>query len=482
MSTPTWGLDPKSRRIKVYYDGTSTIAEGMPVCYNYLTTDNWLGVASVDFTTTASTITESGTTAEGGLNEGKFIRVCNPICVNSTTGTFSQSAKTIDDDGNELDNIQVGMMVSVASITDSDIDGNWKVTAVDTSANTITLDMTDAEAAAVTDAIADCHVRIDNIGEFAGVVAGGSPGIGVAGPGVIDIYVANGAIVPVKTVLTSTVAGRTILSIVSSTQTLGNPTDDVPDFLTYSDGLGASGEVDWDAGTIDSKPVAVAAETISSAGLVLAKLDDKLFMHQGGQFDHLLEVGAGAVDVTVNKAFLRFNNTAGNCQALHYCSELAGTGGAAEKGVYRFETIYTGVPAANKSIYGLFSHVEIGAGWGGSGDHCSPLKLSIRTKNVDPDLSSMAILSAINIDWILRETTTGTLSNPPNIGCIMYLNHDSSGTPPDVFIRAEHPDVICQNADGGAMANTATCALFIKITVGSTYYYIPTFTDAELTG
>ena len=85
MSTPTWGLDPKARRISVYFEGETTIYEGMPVCYNYDTTDNWLGVASVDFTTTASSVTESGTTAEGAQNEGKFIRVELPTNNNITS-------------------------------------------------------------------------------------------------------------------------------------------------------------------------------------------------------------------------------------------------------------------------------------------------------------------------------------------------------------------------------------------------------------
>jgi len=82
MSTPTWGLDPKARTITVYYEGTDTIYEGQLLCYNHNTTDNWLGVTSVDFTTTASSLSESGTTAEGSQNEGKFVRVEKPSTSN----------------------------------------------------------------------------------------------------------------------------------------------------------------------------------------------------------------------------------------------------------------------------------------------------------------------------------------------------------------------------------------------------------------
>jgi len=54
MSTPTWGLDPKATRISVYYTESSTIYEGMPVCYEFDATTNWLGVdgSKIDFTTT----------------------------------------------------------------------------------------------------------------------------------------------------------------------------------------------------------------------------------------------------------------------------------------------------------------------------------------------------------------------------------------------------------------------------------------------
>lgn len=75
----TWGTDPVAKTITVYYTETSTtIYEGMPVCYEFDATTNWCGVSSIDATSTASSITESSTTAEGSQNEGKFIRVEDP--------------------------------------------------------------------------------------------------------------------------------------------------------------------------------------------------------------------------------------------------------------------------------------------------------------------------------------------------------------------------------------------------------------------
>ncbi|KKK79843.1 hypothetical protein LCGC14_2829430, partial [marine sediment metagenome] len=64
--------NPRAHAVRVYYFGTSTIYEGMPVCYDNSTT-NWFGGSVSNGEVTAST-----TTAEGSQNEGKYIRVENP--------------------------------------------------------------------------------------------------------------------------------------------------------------------------------------------------------------------------------------------------------------------------------------------------------------------------------------------------------------------------------------------------------------------
>lgn len=69
--------NPRAHRIRVYYEDSSTIYEGMPVCYNYDTTDNWFGG-----TLTAGVVSGTGTTAEGSQNEGKYIRVEDPSTTN----------------------------------------------------------------------------------------------------------------------------------------------------------------------------------------------------------------------------------------------------------------------------------------------------------------------------------------------------------------------------------------------------------------
>ena len=205
MSTPTWGLDPKARRISVYFEGSTTIYEGMPVCYNYDTTDNWLGVASVDFTTTASSVSESGTTAEGAQNEGKFIRVEIPSA--------------------------------------------------------------------------------SNLHAFAGVVAGADHE-GETGPKAIDIYIANGAVVPVRCDVDTT-TGVTILAMTSGEEELG--------FLAA-----------------DSRPVAIAMETETgldgTAGITLARVDPGMFSFNYGTSAAAYSVTPGVYPV--NYRYVEFTSTA----------------------------------------------------------------------------------------------------------------------------------------------------------------------------
>ena len=70
MSFSQFGTNANRRRKKVYYEGTDTIREGMPVAYNNDTTSNILGVD-----TGVDPQVKSATTTAGGQNEGKFQRV-----------------------------------------------------------------------------------------------------------------------------------------------------------------------------------------------------------------------------------------------------------------------------------------------------------------------------------------------------------------------------------------------------------------------
>lgn len=379
--------NPTAHRVRVYYENASsnTIAEGMPLCYNFDTTDNWFGGSVSN-----GAVSATGTTAEGSQNEGKYIRVEDPALAN-------------------LD---------------------W----------------------------------------FAGVVAKGG-WCGKADARALDIYVPNGAIVPVKTVLAATVVGRTILSINSATLTFGNPTTDMPDWATDSNAD--------TAGTIDARPVAVAMETISSAGLVLAKLCPDLFVHQGGQIDYEMEVAAGTVDVSVNRMQVDFKNTGGHCQLLHYRANLQGVGGDGHRGVYRFDTFLQGSNGSGQNVLGLATHLELGADTVGGGI-VTPLHIGLRTKNADPDLSASSYLCAISIDWILRKDTGSELTNPTPYRPLIYINTDGTATQPNYLLWADRKACVGAHAAEGNLVTTTAGDVMIPISLDNLVYYIVGYRDDDV--
>lgn len=316
---------------------------------------------------------------------------------------------------------------------------------------------------------------VDNIDAFAGIVKCLGPEDGADGD-FIEIFKANsGAVVPANIVLTSTTAGRTLLAVMVGTRTLGSPTQDCPDFEDESD--------TDNAGDIDSKVVGVAMETLTAAGLCWVKLDENMFIHQGGQIGQDFLVTSVADDVTVNKMFLKIAVTAGHCQALHYRTVLTGAGGDANRGVYRFETVMRGIPANSKQIFGVNIHLEIGADFGAGGGSLSPLLITLRTKNTNPDLSGVGRLSAIQIEWILRKDTGSELDPAPCAGAarcssIFYINTDSSGTQPDFFLTASHHSVVCSETTVVGQGKNA--ARSIKVNIQNIAYWIPTYSATDL--
>ena len=372
--------NPRAHRIRVYYENadSTTIAEGMPLCYNYDTTDNWHGGSM-----TLGAVTETGTTAEGSHNEGKYIRVEDPT--------------------------------------------------------------------------------VANLGWFAGVVAKGSPGMGKAVASAVDIYIPNGAIVPVLTVLAATVTGRTILAINSDTSTFGNPTTDAPNYgLT--------------AGTIDARPVAIAEETISEAGLVLARLDENMFIHQGGQVGQELHVGyVGTVATSVNRMFLDFDQTAGYCQALH-CRTLISSTGLTQRGVYRFETF---VKAAhiNQVVTGFTNIVDLSTAFSMTSGHVCGIHSTIRSRSVNPTMAGNWVY-AYKSEIILTKTTTTALDSEPDAVAHFYLNSDVNGTTPTCLFLADNKKFVPMEAT--AVAADDAAANSIVIHVEGADYYIPAYTAAEL--
>lgn len=355
----TYGLDPKAQRISVYYTETSTIYEGMPVCYEFDATTNWLGVdgSKIDFTTTASTASlESTSTAEGYQNEGKFIRVEDP----------------------------------------------------------------DA----------------DNIHAFAGVVAGGDH-VGQAGPRAIDIYVPNGAIVPVRTDQACT-CGTTVLAVHTAEQHLTGP---------YSTA---------------GRPVALAAETkdnSSAAAIVLAKLDPNLFLYQMADATNLnIDDQDTGNDMVLNKIKVSTAQTSGIFSALWIQTTLAGAG-----------ISQTGYASC------LYCEQDIAVAVGGQ-TPCAAFWTNLTGgTQTEPIFGAQvaiyedgATLTSSNIISIL--TLTSQFADNPQANSHCWLHLENNGTyPPDCLIRA------------GAIADLGAAALSGDVTFSSSGIKIPIYISGSST-
>ena len=225
--------NPRAHAVRVYYFGTSTIYEGMPVCYDNSTT-NWFGGSVAD----TGEVTATTTTAEGSQNEGKYIRVENP--------------------------------------------------------------------------------NADNVSLFAGVVKRGG-WVGTTGPSVLDIYVPNGAVVPVRTD-SNCLIDQTILAITTGSQELGVPL------------------------ATDSRPVAIARETVDrgTAGIVLAELCPEKFLYQDmGGTALSVDDASTTTNTTVNNIKLNFLGSSNHQRGLLATGTIASTGSSLY-GMWAFETILSG--------------------------------------------------------------------------------------------------------------------------------------------
>ena len=302
--------NPIAHRVRIYYTGSDTLVEGEPLCYSFKTTRNWFGGSVSD----EGVVTASEYVAEGSHNASKYICVESPMQASITSMDSADGSNVITGDGTDFANLQVGMAVSIASATDDAFDGNYVITAVGALGITITLDMTAAEAAAVTTQT-DVTVQIDNIPAFAGVVAKGG-WCGREGPRVLDIYVPNGAVVPVRNDQNCTL-GRTILAVHSNEQHLTAPH------------------------ASNAYPVAIAWETVdtgTTTGLCLAKLDPNIFIHQMGDNGGLIVDDEDTTSsIAINKMDITFNGSATYHRALYYIANLDG-GGAGLNGVFKFRT------------------------------------------------------------------------------------------------------------------------------------------------
>ena len=418
--------DPLRQRKAVWYTGSDTLYEGEPLCYSFKTTRNWCGYSD-------SSNAVGDTTAEGSLNEGKYMYVESPMRASTTTATWTQATKLLTDNGAEFDNLHVGMFVSVASETDSDIDGNYEITAQSAANNTITLgNMTDAVAATVTDAISDVTVKIDNISAFAGVVAAGG-WCGQAGPRMVEIFIPNGAVVPVRNDQ-NCVLGRTILAINSNEQHLTAPL------------------------TSNARPVAIAWETVDTAtttGLALAKLDPNIFIYQKGDNAALLVDDEDTGEMIANRIDVEFSQATGNCMAL----SVKGTSsaGAASNGYGLALYVQADITATPSTHTGGSSHwMNITGGT----PACNLYALEVGVYHETAEMSSCSVYAA-------------SFRTQIDDGCSkQYMFHfqaDGSDKPDGLFYAYNAAAVGWVSKSGTMTANG-----WIPINIGGAVSYIPT--------
>ncbi len=174
----------------------------------------------------------------------------------------------------------------------------------------------------------------DNVGMFAGVVAKGSPGLGKAGPSAIDIYVPNGAVVPVLTDL-NCLADRTILAIQTGEEELGVPLE------------------------TDSRAVAIARETYDrgTAGLILAELCPERFVFQDmGGTALSVDDASTTTGTMVNHINLNFLGTSSYQKGL-YCKGTIGAAGSCVYGMWKFRTVLNA--AAKDNVHPLCVNLHL---------------------------------------------------------------------------------------------------------------------------
>lgn len=365
MSNVQFGTNtPALRKQRLYYTGTNTIYEGMPVCFDYDATTNVLG-----WDNDASQVIGT-TTDEGYQNEGKFLRVEDPVTANLP----------------------------------------W----------------------------------------FAGVVAAGGY-VGKAGPKWVDVYAPNGAIVPIRTYVSSTV-GVTAVAIMNGTQYFGNPTAGM--------GNGAAAYVALCEETVDRS---------ATAGLCLAKLDPRLFVNQTAGTAKMNFATAGTVDLAANFVNVKSLQTAGTFTGFFVRSEVTNAdSGDVALAVYG-EANVLGVTAGSYQIGNRFA-LNL---WGGTQTASVIAALAGEIYEEGANLTGSTVIAPL----FLRTQIDAT--NPPaaNTHYMMHFRVDGADKPDGLFIIGALNTIgaLASISDAPALAPGD---VMIPVRLNGTTYYIPAMADS----
>lgn len=236
-----------------------------------------------------------------------------------------------------------------------------------------------------------------NLEAFAGIVADLGSRAGADGD-FINIFIPNGAIVPVYTDIACTL-DRTILAIRTGADNVSYP--------GYDRCIGIAKETKDRSGT---------------AGLVWAKVDPNLFESLGTYANHLQIPDESGADVIVNRMYVDSAQTAGSFNLVSWEGWLDGAGGF-DEGMFKMKAYLNAAATDGCTTLSVGFTIEAAGEFTSSGASQygnGPLRLSIGTVGT-PDLSGGPdTLCAVNIAYNVNEG-----GGAPNMA---YAFHFNSGT------------------------------------------------------
>ena len=285
----------------------------------------------------------------------------------------------------------------------------------------------------------------DNVHAFAGVVTKGG-WCGQTGPLALDVYVPNGAIVPVRADQ-ACVVGQTILCVNSAEQHLTAPHGDT------------------------SRPVAVAMETDDTdvtTGLVLAELNPDRFIYQRGDGNALL---VDDIDTDWQRVNTLQIESAGSQWleafglSMDFLAAGTNTGIVINADLNMYQTACAGYSTAIQgSVYFQSGFVATTGG-------CRGLSAKLKDE-ATVNLTGMTN-SVLFLEHFIRAASTG-----PDSSSMIGLNATAGTNAPDFFINSQNPSALVYS-ESAATAGTK-CGAIKCYCAGATTatFYIRTYTSA----
>ncbi len=296
------------------------------------------------------------------------------------------------------------------------------------------------------------NVNTDNVSLFAGVVKKGG-WVGTTGPSALDIYIPNGAIVPVRTD-NVTLQDQTILAITTGSQELGVP-------------LGT-----------DSRPVAIAREAISATGLTLAELCPERFMFQDMGGTALSVDDADTTTGTqINHSNIKFLGSSIYNRALYMIANLAG-GGAGLNGVFKFRTYVSSTMTS--LVQGVCSNLHIQQGGnviGSSGEFNSCFYATVETESVTSGGFSGATVCAYQAVYYIDD---GNCTAPTNAYVLGIPGGYAGGTYNWDGLFYCGPGGVGDWAETDRITTSAAGDRIIPVKIGTTTYHLVAYANDGL--